>query len=106
MPLCYMRDFKKNLPRKARKIVFSKCSFLGISSEILSVCRNGRCRKTRIMQECNLSHVQLQAYLESLTELQLLTVIGSESMSYQTTEKGQEFLEKFQDLEDSLGIYL
>ncbi len=106
MRVFYIKNFKKNSRKKPRKNKILKRSFLRISSDILAVCKDGQCRKTQIMHECNLSHAQLQTYLKSLTKLQLLTVNESKGTSYQITEKGQEILEKFQDLEDSLGTHL
>ncbi len=65
-----------------------------IIAEILKISKNGA-KKTRIMYTCGLSYKFIQKYLDLLLETSLLR-IGN---SYHTTEKGIEFLRKYQILE-------
>jgi predicted transcriptional regulator len=65
-----------------------------IIAEILKISKNGA-KKTRIMYTCGLSYKFVQKYLNLLLETSLLR-IGN---SYHTTEKGIEFLRKYQTLE-------
>ncbi len=65
-----------------------------IIAEILKTSKNGA-KKTRIMYSCGLSYRFVHKYLELLLETGLLRV-GS---SYQTTDKGINFLSKYQTLD-------
>lgn len=65
-----------------------------IIAEILRVAKNGA-KKTRIMRSCGLSHRFVEKYVALLLDIGLLR-IGN---SYHTTEKGMQFLRKYQTLE-------
>jgi len=69
-----------------------------IMAQILAFCTQAR-RKTRIMYGNNLSHEQLKAYLMLLTSQGLL---AHNSDKYETTLRGQRFLEAFAQLHDVL----
>jgi predicted transcriptional regulator len=69
-------------------------SSFDIIAEILETAKNGA-KKTRIMYTCGLSYSFVQKYLDLLLETGLIA-IGS---SYQTTDKGMEFLHKYQRLD-------
>ena len=68
-----------------------KRSDIDIMANILSEARRGA-RKTRIMYRCNLSHRQLEAYLELLLDMGFLE---SNSNSFGTTTKGRKFLDAY-----------
>ena len=65
-----------------------------IVAEILRVAKNGA-KKTRIMYACGLSYRFVEKYLALLLETSLLR-IGN---SYHTTEKGMQFLRKYQTMD-------
>jgi predicted transcriptional regulator len=65
-----------------------------IIAEILETAKDGA-KKTRIMYACGLSFRFVQKYLDLLLETGLLA-LGS---SYKTTEKGMDFLHKYQKLD-------
>jgi len=67
---------------------------LKIIAEILQVAKNGA-KKTHIMYQCNLSYRQTKKYLNHLQKIGFLR-IGN---SYDTTEKGSQFLRTYQTLE-------
>ncbi len=72
---------------------------LEIMAEILLYC-NQQKGKTNIMYRTNLNYAQLQCYLKSLTSQGLLM---SQANKYTTTEKGQRFLELFNQLNEILS---
>lgn len=57
-------------------------------------------RKTHIMYRANLSHLQLEKYLEALIDKQLLK---KENDFYVTTSQGIEFIEKFKEIQSLMG---
>jgi len=65
---------------------------------------NGGAKKTHIMYKCNLSFRQLHAYLEFLVEMGLLkstssrTETNENSLLFETTKKGQTFIEAYDNL--------
>ena len=65
-----------------------------IIAEILKTSKNGA-KKTRIMYTVGLSYKFIQKYLDLLLETSLLRT----GDSYHTSEKGIEFLRKYQTLE-------
>jgi predicted transcriptional regulator len=78
-----------------------KRSDIDIMANILSAANKGT-KKTRIMYSCNLSHSQLQIYLQILRELGFL---GSHSKKddaklnyFKTTTKGFKFLDAYRAL--------
>lgn len=55
--------------------------------------------KTRILHDANLNFNRLQKYLSFLDELKLLTADKFDGKTYyRTTEKGDRFLENFQEI--------
>jgi predicted transcriptional regulator len=76
---------------------------MDILADILQVAKR-RVRKTGIMQQCNLNFNQLRTYLDLLVSLGLLksTPLGtgekSNSNTYVTTKKGQDFLQAYRNL--------
>ena len=65
-----------------------------ILADILAAAGKGT-RKTRIMQEANLSHKLLKKYLGEAVSNALLQ---SNSFGFELTEKGQKFLEEYNQL--------
>ena len=57
-------------------------------------------KKTHIMYKANLSHVQLERYLEAVVSKNLL---AQEDRLYRTTSTGLEFIEKFREVQSILG---
>jgi len=80
---------------KGIRAVFVKRGRLEIIYDILSVCRNP-VNKTRILYRCNLSFDLLQKYLEYLISHGMLT--NNPEGSFQTTEKGKEFLKGYENV--------
>ncbi len=69
----------------------SKRGQFDVMADVLLFCHKEKL-KTRIMNETNLNHSQLQNYLKNLESRGLLTEVG---WRYVTTEKGFRFLELF-----------
>ncbi len=69
-------------------------SSFDIIAEILNVAKNGA-KKTRIMYSCGLSYRFVQKYLDLLLDTGLLSL----GTSYQTTDKGMGFLQKYQKMD-------
>jgi predicted transcriptional regulator len=75
---------------------------LYIISQILEIAKSG-CLKTQIMYRANLSFTQLNEYLSFLTKIRLLTLENENKRSiYVTSAKGNQYLEKYEDIADLL----
>jgi predicted transcriptional regulator len=78
-----------------------KRSDIDIMANILSAAKKGA-RKTRIMYRCNLSHNQLQVYLQILREMGFLAFHskkeGAKQNYFKTASKGFEFLDAYRAL--------
>jgi len=74
---------------------------IDIMANILSEANKGT-KKTRIMYRCNLSHSQLQVYLQVLRDIGFLASHskkeGSKLNYFRTTSKGLEFLDAYHAL--------
>ena len=71
-----------------------------IMAEILVLCSKPQ-TKTQVMYGTNLSWRMLQHYLSQLQSLDLLEVHGN-STKYVATQRGQEFVEKWRELQELL----
>jgi predicted transcriptional regulator len=75
-------------------------SRIDIIASILHAAEGGA-KKTHIMYQCNLSFRQLHAYLDFLTERELLKSVVSkadeknEAITYETTSKGKAFIQAY-----------
>lgn len=67
--------------------------------DILTISTNG-IKKTHILYRANLSHQQLEKFLEVLISKELLM---KKSDSYQTTSKGLAFIEEFAKIQSLMG---
>ena len=78
-----------------------KRSDIDIMANILSEA-NTSTKKTRIMYRCNLSHSQLQVYLQVLRDLGFLAFHskkeGAKLNYFKTTSKGLKFLDAYHAL--------
>jgi len=78
-----------------------KRSDIDIMANILSTAKKGA-KKTPIMYRCNLSHSQLQVYLQILCEMGFLASHskkeGAKLNYFATTSKGFEFLDAYHAL--------
>jgi predicted transcriptional regulator len=78
-----------------------KRSDIDIMANILSVAKKGT-KKTRIMYKCNLSHKQLQVYLQLLIDMGFFESYskkaGTKLNSFRTTPKGLRFLDAYHTL--------
>ena len=89
------RNIPKSNPKRRDKLV--------IMAEILNIARRGAL-KTQIMYKANLSFSQLKEYLSVLVATQLLTKMTCNRKElFIATPKGQEFLDKHQQLNDMLN---
>jgi predicted transcriptional regulator len=70
-----------------------------IVAEILKVARKGA-KKTRIVYGANLNFKMLNEYITKLEEAGLITGSKDGDRLIHTTERGMEFLERFQGLEE------
>ena len=69
-----------------------------IMAEILELCSKPK-TKTRVMYGTNLSWKMLQHYLAYMQEHELLEV-QNDSTKYVTTGRGQDFVEKWNELKE------
>ncbi len=67
-----------------------------ILAEILEVCLEGA-RKTRIVYQVNLNFQVASQYLETLIKQDLIKMSDGK---YKTTEKGKQFLNSYQDIQN------
>ena len=83
-----------------------KRSDIDIMANILSEANKGT-KKTRIMYRCNLSHRQLQVYLQILLDTRLLASHpnkGPARLNYfRTTSKGFKFLDAYRALKSLMS---
>ncbi len=71
---------------------------------IAEILRLGEATKTGIMYRVNLSHSQLQKYLDFLVEKRLLELVHNSNASiYRTTSKGKALLRDIERLSALLG---
>jgi predicted transcriptional regulator len=97
-----LQTFNSEFPSNCWKMMFmlphnSKRDRLQIFAEILELCRKPQV-KTKVMYKANLSYNMLQDCLMQLHKWKLLEVHHSKK-KYLTTEKGQEFLQKWTALQ-------
>jgi predicted transcriptional regulator len=75
---------------------------LYIIAQILEISKSG-CLKTQIMYRANLSFAQLNEYLSFLTKIRLLALENENNKTiYVTSAKGNQYLEKYEDIADLL----
>lgn len=78
---------------------FHKRGRLTTLYEMLTICQKGPVKKTHLMYRANLSHDQLQKFLQVLLDKELCVEDTSETRSlYHITMKGNQFLRAFQRL--------
>jgi predicted transcriptional regulator len=76
---------------------------IDIIAEILTIAKDGLL-KTQIMYRANLSFAQLNDYLDFLTGMNLLGIENENRKKvYKTTEKGERYLKKYDDISYILG---
>ncbi len=80
-------------------IAMVKRDRLEIMAEILDLCSEPR-TKTRVMYGTNLSWKMLQQYLAHMQSQGLLE--AQDKTKYITTNRGQDFLEKWKELQELL----
>ncbi|MBS7639776.1 MAG: winged helix-turn-helix domain-containing protein [Candidatus Bathyarchaeia archaeon] len=85
-----------NLPCERRR------SRAEITAEILRIAKGGA-RKTRIVYGANINFKLLEEYLRRLEKAGLITRENGKISIIRTTEKGIEYLHRYENLE-SLGI--
>ena len=78
--------------------MFQRRNDLEIIADILVKAKHG-VRKTRIMYRCNLCHKQVEMYLSFLKEKNLLQ---NSNQTFQTTDKGIQYLVQLRDLKKLL----
>jgi len=83
-----------------------KRSDIDIMANILSEANKGK-KKTRIMYRCNLSHSQLQVYLQVLRDMGFLASHskkeGAKLNYFKTTSKGFKFLDAYRTLKSLMS---
>lgn len=71
---------------------------LSIIAEILEIAKEGTL-KTQIMYKANLSYAQLNDYLKFMLKISLLEkVFRNDKDTYQATEKGLDFLQRYREI--------
>ena len=76
-----------------------------IISTILTAAADGETTKTRLMYKSNLDSRELKRYIALLTESKLLLLKKDDGNheSYYLTDKGKDFLQRYNDLEKFLA---
>ena len=86
-------------PKSYRRV--RKRSDIDIMANILREANRGA-KKTRIMYNCNLSHSQLQVYLQVLCDMEFLASHSKKEDAklncFKTTSKGLKFLDAYRAL--------
>ncbi|MEM3703889.1 MAG: winged helix-turn-helix domain-containing protein [Candidatus Bathyarchaeia archaeon] len=83
------------IPQKRRDKLY-------IIAEILEICRDGAL-KTQIMYRANLSFTQLNEYLNFMLKASFLERFVEDGKElYKATEKGLDFLQRYQELTELL----
>jgi len=91
------------LVQVASKVALHRSRF-DIIATVLLAANDGGARKTHIMYKCNLSFKQLHSYLRFLVEMELLKAIKEplgtveNSVRFETTRKGREFIKAYKNL--------
>jgi len=90
-------SFSTELPVQIGRSAGEHRNQLGIIADILKVAMDEPL-KTHIMYKANLSHAQLNSYLNRLVEMSLLVVVEDPTDArprYRVTEKGFQFLKDY-----------
>jgi predicted transcriptional regulator len=75
---------------------------LFIIAEILEIAKEGTL-KTQIMYKANLSFTQLNDYLNLMLKINLLDKVSeNDKERYETTAKGMDFLQRYQEITELL----
>lgn len=83
---------------------------LEIIHDILKVIRekNGKIKPTHILYKSNLSHSMMEEYLGELIKKGfVLEIVGNNGKTYSVTEKGNNYLDKYNmilDFTESFGL--
>jgi len=85
-----------------RPLGIRKRDRLGIMAEILSMTNHDK-KKTHIINKCNLSSKMFQRYSETLLDKGLIAVENNSGGTfYRTTDKGQDFLRRYEKINEIL----
>jgi predicted transcriptional regulator len=98
-------SFPEELNHQITKGTGGNRTRLNIIADILEVAMDEPL-KTHIMYRANLSHAQLNSYLNRLVEMSLLAVVEDPTDArprYRVTEKGFQFLKDYARLNRLLG---
>ena len=75
---------------------------LRIMAEILSIATHDK-KKTHIIRTCNLSSKMFQRYADTLLNKGLISLVNdSGGAFYKTTEKGQDFIKRYEKINEIL----
>jgi predicted transcriptional regulator len=74
-------------------------SNIEVIGQILKIANGGNTTKTKIMYKAFLGYNQLKEHLVLLTEMDLLHYDGNTG-TFNTTEKGLQFLQIYNEIED------
>lgn len=91
------------ITRKEVKLVSVwKRGFLEINAEILSCLKQGFTQKTQVCQKCNLDSRAAKKYLTVLESVELVESNNGSGASFEITQKGMKYLDKFNSLVDMI----
>jgi len=82
--------------------MFRKRNDLDITADILRVAEKGA-KKTRIVYQANLNFKTLHEYLEKLEKVGLLENFVGRGGLIRTTEKGSEYLDRYEEFKKYVG---
>lgn len=95
MKLCCDLMLEHSLANKKTNF---KRSILELMAEILNALNQERLRKTHITFKCNLDSRAVTKYVAILTGLGFVTETTTNPKLYKITEKGRDFLKKYNEL--------
>jgi predicted transcriptional regulator len=79
-----------------------KRGFLEINAEILSCLKQGFIQRTQICQKCNMDSRAAKKYLTILESVELIQPHNGDGTSFEITDKGIKYLDRFNSLVDMI----
>ena len=97
-----MSNFTRVTRQDVKLVSVWKRGFLEINAEILSCLKQGYLQKTQICQKCNLDSRAAKKYLTVLESVELVESNNGDGTSFEITQKGIKYLDRFNSLVDMI----
>lgn len=97
-----MSNFTRLARTSVKLVSVWKRGFLEINAEILSCLKQGYIQKTQICQKCNMDSRAAKKYLTVLESVDLIQPHNGDGTSYEITQKGVKYLDRFNSLVDMI----